>query len=84
MERDCPAAEKIVQMIHKNGGLAVLAHPGVNMKGKESCFRSFSELAWMVWKPSAAIIQRSKRCFMPNLLRGMIYLQRAEVIFTAK
>lgn len=36
MERDCPAAEKIVQMIHKNGGLAVLAHPGVNMKGKES------------------------------------------------
>lgn len=32
---DYPAMEEIVDMIHQNHGVAVLAHPGVNLKGKE-------------------------------------------------
>ena len=33
-----PEAEEIVRSIHKAGGLAVLAHPGVNLKGNEALF----------------------------------------------
>lgn len=32
---DYPAMGQIVDMIHQNQGVAVLAHPGVNLKGKE-------------------------------------------------
>ena len=32
---DYPAMEEIVDMIHQNHGVAVLAHPGVNLKGNE-------------------------------------------------
>lgn len=30
-----PSVAEIVEMIHDNGGRAVLAHPGVNLKGRE-------------------------------------------------
>lgn len=33
---DYPPMGKIVDMIHQNHGIVVLAHPGVNLKGKES------------------------------------------------
>lgn len=32
---DYPAMEEIIETIHRNHGAAVLAHPGVNLKGKE-------------------------------------------------
>lgn len=32
---DYPAMEEIIDTIHRNHGVAVLAHPGVNLKGKE-------------------------------------------------
>lgn len=32
---DYPAMEEIIDMIHHNHGIAVIAHPGVNLKGKE-------------------------------------------------
>lgn len=32
---DYPAMEEIIDTIHRGGGAAVLAHPGVNLKGKE-------------------------------------------------
>lgn len=32
---DYPSMEEIIDMIHRNHGAAVLAHPGVNLKGKE-------------------------------------------------
>lgn len=32
---DYPAMEEIIDIIHRNHGVAVLAHPGVNLKGKE-------------------------------------------------
>lgn len=32
---DYPAMEEIIDTIHRNHGKAVLAHPGVNLKGKE-------------------------------------------------
>lgn len=31
----CPAMEEMIDMIHRNHGVAVVAHPGVNLKGKE-------------------------------------------------
>lgn len=31
-----PQMAEIVELIHQNGGLAVLAHPGMNLKGKEA------------------------------------------------
>lgn len=33
-----PEMEEIVDVIHRNHGYAVMAHPGVNLKGKESLF----------------------------------------------
>ncbi|MDE7018827.1 MAG: PHP domain-containing protein [Lachnospiraceae bacterium] len=32
---DYPAMEEIIDMLHHNHGVAVIAHPGVNLKGKE-------------------------------------------------
>ena len=32
---DYPAMEEIIDIIHRNHGIAVIAHPGVNLKGKE-------------------------------------------------
>lgn len=32
---DYPAMEEIIDTIHRNHGVAVIAHPGVNLKGKE-------------------------------------------------
>lgn len=32
---DYPAMEEIIDIIHRNHGVAVIAHPGVNLKGKE-------------------------------------------------
>ena len=31
-----PSMKQVVDIIHRNGGKAVLAHPGVNLKGRES------------------------------------------------
>lgn len=33
---DYPSSEEIIDIIHSNHGAAVIAHPGVNFKGKES------------------------------------------------
>lgn len=35
VKSDYPAMEEIIEIIHSNHGAAVLAHPGVNLKGKE-------------------------------------------------
>lgn len=32
---DYPSMEEIINIIHRNNGVAVIAHPGVNLKGKE-------------------------------------------------
>ncbi len=32
---DFPAMEEIIDVIHRNHGVAVMAHPGMNLKGKE-------------------------------------------------
>lgn len=32
---DYPAMEEVIDIIHRNHGVAVIAHPGVNLKGKE-------------------------------------------------
>lgn len=34
-----PVLEHITEMIHRNGGAAVLAHPGVNLKGREELLK---------------------------------------------
>lgn len=39
-----PRMEEVIQIIHKNGGMAVLAHPGINLKGKESLLDGISGL----------------------------------------
>ena len=36
--------EEVIQIIHKNGGMAVLAHPGINLKRKESLLDGISGL----------------------------------------
>lgn len=35
VEVQYPSMKHVIDIIHKNGGCAVLAHPGVNLKGKE-------------------------------------------------
>lgn len=32
---ECPPMREVIDIIHKNHGIAVLAHPGVNLKGRE-------------------------------------------------
>lgn len=39
-----PPMEEVIDIIHKNGGIAVLAHPGVNLKGRENLLESLLEL----------------------------------------
>lgn len=39
-----PFMENIIQLIHKNGGKAVLAHPGVNLKDRESLLKEILSL----------------------------------------
>lgn len=39
-----PSAAETVRMIHKNGGVAVLAHPGVNLKGREALLPQLFEI----------------------------------------
>lgn len=41
---DYPAMEEIIDTIHRNHGVAVLAHPGVNLKGKEAMLGSVLRL----------------------------------------
>lgn len=41
---DYPAMEEIIDIIHRNHGVAVLAHPGVNLKGKEYLFEDILRL----------------------------------------
>lgn len=39
-----PPMEEVIDIIHKNGGIAVLAHPGVNLKGREHLLKPLLEL----------------------------------------
>lgn len=39
-----PPMEEVVDIIHKNRGIAVLAHPGVNLKGREHLLEPLLEL----------------------------------------
>lgn len=41
---DYPAMEKIIDIIHRNHGAAVIAHPGVNLKGKDFLFEDILNL----------------------------------------
>lgn len=41
---DYPAMEEIIDTIHRNHGKAVLAHPGVNLKGKEYLLQDILKL----------------------------------------
>lgn len=41
---DYPAMEEIIDTIHRNHGAAVLAHPGVNLKGKEDMLEDIFKL----------------------------------------
>lgn len=41
---DYPAMEEIIDTIHRNHGVAVIAHPGVNLKGKEFMFEDILNL----------------------------------------
>ncbi len=41
---DYPAMEEIIDTIHRNHGAAVLAHPGVNLKGKEDMLEDICRL----------------------------------------
>lgn len=41
---DFPAMEEIIDTIHRNRGMAVLAHPGVNLKGKETLLEDILRL----------------------------------------
>lgn len=42
---DYPPMEDIIDVIHRNQGIAVLAHPGVNLKAKEELLEEILELA---------------------------------------
>jgi len=44
VEMSYPPMEEVVQIIHGSGGKAVLAHPGVNLKGKESLLKPILDL----------------------------------------
>ena len=39
-----PEMKQVIDIIHKNGGDAVLAHPGVNLKGKENLLEKIAAL----------------------------------------
>jgi len=41
-----PPMEEIVELIHRNGGKAVLAHPGVNLKGQEELLGEILDLGF--------------------------------------
>lgn len=41
-----PSLEEVLDIIHRNGGYAVLAHPGVNLKGKEALLSSLLPLGF--------------------------------------
>lgn len=41
---DYPAIEEIIDIIHRNNGVAVIAHPGINFKGKDSLFEDILSL----------------------------------------
>ncbi|MCI8466416.1 MAG: PHP domain-containing protein [Lachnospiraceae bacterium] len=39
-----PSMERLIEIIHEAGGIAVLAHPGANLKGQEKLLREVSAL----------------------------------------
>ena len=39
-----PSAQEVIEIIHRNHGVAVLAHPGVNLKGREHLLVPLMEL----------------------------------------
>lgn len=39
-----PSVQEVIEMIHRNHGFAVLAHPGVNLKGREQLLAPLIEL----------------------------------------
>ena len=39
-----PSAQEVIETIHRNHGFAVLAHPGVNLKGREQLLAPLMEL----------------------------------------
>lgn len=43
---DYPAMEEIIDVIHRNHGVAVIAHPGVNLKGKEFLLKDILNLGF--------------------------------------
>lgn len=45
-EMQYPSMEEIVDTIHRNGGKAVLAHPGVNLKGHEELLGELLEVGF--------------------------------------
>ena len=64
-----PSLEKIIQLINDHGGVAVLAHPGNNLKGKFDIFdemveKDFKELnafqAIIALKPMIIFIKKLK------------------------
>lgn len=44
VETDFPSMEEIIDTIHRNRGVAVLAHPGVNLKGREELLEDIVKL----------------------------------------
>ena len=55
-----PDMEQIIEIIHENDGLAVLAHPHINLKGKKSSSKESLDLALMASKHTAATIPRHR------------------------
>lgn len=68
-----PSAKKIIEIIHETGGLAVLAHPGINLRGKEALFDSVTTLgidgieAFSSYHCAAQAEYYAKKAFENNL-----------------
>lgn len=79
-----PDMEQIIEIIHENDGLAVLAHPHINLKGKNSSSKESLDLALMASKHTAATIPRhrsTRHCLPPG---STDYSLPAAAIFTEK
>lgn len=79
-----PAMAEIIDIIHSNNGLAVLAHPYANLRGNHDILERIIVLASTESKRTAVIILPSRQT-IPRLPPGsIICLQPVAVIFMAK
>lgn len=76
--------EEIINLIHKNGGIAILAHPGVNLKNKEELLSGIIALGIDGSRPQAVITMIWLLIIIINVQESIIYVWLVGAIFMEK